>query len=459
MLYVLAAVALLSPLPLGGYFPWVSSLSALLVGAVLLGHVSHRMWRGSPACLPPPLASAALLIVAVSLWVLAQGHGGSLSPIDHSLWGVAADYGVPHDAGVSLAPATTETALMRLLTHVGIFWLAWVNAQRRERAHRLLMVLFAGQVVYAAYGFVRLFGGSEHILWIQIGESPVLTSTFVNRNTYATFANLGILAGLGLLLSRIPLRNVAAEGWRAGFLRFVPELMERHAYVWIGLAVLAAASFTTASRGGFLSLCLAIVTLAILQRPIKTRASIGLATLTSIGLFVLMLPFAGETGVDRILAPGGALPDETRLAIWRQTIEGIGEAPIVGTGLGTFEDAYLVHSSTDVPFDVDKAHNTYLEHVLELGLPAAAAFYALFLLLFRLCARQGHRPLPAIGAASIVLVGAHALVDFSMQLPGVSFMFVTILGTACARAYCVPMVGTPAANAPVDASTTQLNPG
>ncbi|MDH3771918.1 MAG: hypothetical protein OET79_13160, partial [Nitrospirota bacterium] len=264
MLYVLATVALLSPLPLGGYLPWVSSLSALIVGGLLLSHVGYRIWTHTLPRVPPTLASAAFLVVAVAIWVFVQADVHWLSTSHHPLWQTATEYGLPSEGRISLAPATTETALMRLLTHVGIFWLAWVNAQKRELAHRLLLVLFVGEVAYALYGFIRFFGGLEHILWIYVGDPQVLTSTFVNRNSYATFANLGILVGLGLLLSRVPHFSMGADGWRRGCLRFFDEVIERHAYVWIGLAILAAASISTASRGGFLSLCLAIVTLALL---------------------------------------------------------------------------------------------------------------------------------------------------------------------------------------------------
>jgi O-antigen ligase len=124
--------------------------------------------------------------------------------------------------------------------------------------------------------------------------------------------------------------------------------------------------------------------------------------------------------------------------MWQQTIDGIVHVPLFGTGLGTFEQAYPHESSVPVPFLIDKAHNTYLEHALELGIPASLMFYTGFFALFLLCWRQRHRAIPAVGAASMAMVGTHALVDFSMQLPAVAMMFSVILGTACARACHVP---------------------
>jgi hypothetical protein len=40
---------------------------------------------------------------------------------------------------------------------------------------------------------------------------------------------------------------------------------------------------------------------------------------------------------------------------------------------------------------------------------------------------------PAIGVAATVLVGAHALVDFSLQIPAVAYTYALIMGVAVAQ--------------------------
>ena len=84
--------------------------------------------------------------------------------------------------------------------------------------------------------------------------------------------------------------------------------------------------------------------------------------------------------------------------------------------------------------------NTYLELLLELGIPAA------LLLLFGLgwivahCARGAltrkrdqHAANIAVGAS--VLVGLHALVDFSIQLQGVALSYAALLGAGYAQSW------------------------
>src|SRR5690606_10334739 len=88
---------------------------------------------------------------------------------------------------------------------------------------------------------------------------------------------------------------------------------------------------------------------------------------------------------------------------------------------------------------VDKAHNTYVEHLVELGVPATLLLYAGPLLLFAYCLRgvflrrtDQVYPLAAVGAT--LLVGSHALVDFSLQIPAVAVTFAALLGIGVAQA-------------------------
>jgi hypothetical protein len=42
---------------------------------------------------------------------------------------------------------------------------------------------------------------------------------------------------------------------------------------------------------------------------------------------------------------------------------------------------------------------------------------------------------PATGVAASVLVGVHATMDFSLQLPAVAMLYAAIMGVACAQSY------------------------
>jgi O-antigen ligase len=88
-------------------------------------------------------------------------------------------------------------------------------------------------------------------------------------------------------------------------------------------------------------------------------------------------------------------------------------------------------------YSIDKAHNTYLELALEAGIPAAAAlvlsvFSFAALCLLALLRRKAVR-FALAGLGATVLVGAHALVDFSLQMPAVAITYAALLGVCAAQ--------------------------
>ena len=251
------------------------------------------------------------------LWAVFQTVPFSLPELHHPLWRSASEaLGTPYRGSISLDPAASAESLVRIGTWAGIFWLALQFGRERQRAHGALIAVAGATAVYALYGLAVQFSGTNTILWFdKTAYHDVVTATFVNRNSFATFAGLGLVCAAAAL------------------------------------------------RGG----------------------------------------------VDR-------------------------------TGLGTFASAYRVYRSGRIGPNVERAHNDYLEMTLELGIPAAACFFAALGTLVLVCAfgvftRRRDAELPAAGAASCTLVGAHAFVDFSLQIPAVAATFALVLGVATAQSW------------------------
>jgi O-antigen ligase len=79
-----------------------------------------------------------------------------------------------------------------------------------------------------------------------------------------------------------------------------------------------------------------------------------------------------------------------------------------------------------------------LQNTLELGIPAAICFYAALLWLVGLSLRgivQRRRDAayPCLAAAASLLVGLHATVDFSLQIPAVTATYLFLLGAGIAQ--------------------------
>ena len=64
--------------------------------------------------------------------------------------------------------------------------------------------------------------------------------------------------------------------------------------------------------------------------------------------------------------------EEARWKIFDATVQAIGEFFPLGSGAGTFEDVLRRFHPMDLPGGtINRAHNDYLETIVEMGLPAA----------------------------------------------------------------------------------------
>ena len=84
------------------------------------------------------------------------------------------------------------------------------------------------------------------------------------------------------------------------------------------------------------------------------------------------------------------------------------------------------------------AHNTYLEVFQGLGIVFGSMLIASIALLARRCAkgamtRRENEMIPCVAAGVAVLVGAHSLVDFSLQIEGIAVTFMAVLGAGVAQ--------------------------
>ena len=117
----------------------------------------------------------------------------------------------------------------------------------------------------------------------------------------------------------------------------------------------------------------------------------------------------------------------------------VAERPWQGHGYGNFEAAFAQHRDERFGDRVDMAHNTYIEHLVELGVPATLLLYLGPLLLFGYCvrgvfARRRDQLFPLVAVGATVLVALHALVDFSLQIPAVAVTYAALLGIGVAQA-------------------------
>ncbi len=441
----LLLLVVLAPLPLGSNREWSWTLCAALAAALVLLWLVSLGWRRSPAERFVHPVIILLFLLAVG-WVVVQTLTGVPPGWKHPLWAQAADVlgtdlrGEELPAMISLAAEDSWTGLMRLLSYALVFFLAFQLATERKRAGAMLGWLVGAGLVYGVFGLVVFWSGYTPE-WLFRGEvlQPDVRSTFINRNHYATWQGLTVLSGIAWFYLRMSARGPQPyEMPPPNRAAAVERVVVR---AWLPLSILllmVTALVLTHSRGGFVAALIAtIVLLWLLDSHSAVRKKAARVTvLAALAVCSLAFYLTSEVLLDRIERTD--ISGEERVIVFENVQRGIAENPLLGFGYGTFADSFRLYDRIDSPVHYDRAHNTWLENLFELGLPAALALFTAIAGLTLTCLRGVQRrwrdwAYPALGVAASVLVGVHALVDFSLQLPAVAILYATIMGLAVAQ--------------------------
>ncbi len=440
--WILIAIVVLAPLPFASVYPWSWSLMAVSVGGLLIAWSAQvALGKRRPAFGLQSTWPFVLLFLTPVIWAALQSM--SLTPEEwhHPIWrNVSEVLGIKLAGSVSIDPVVTVSSLMQLLTYGGIFWLSLHYGADPVRARQVFLTLSVAGLAYAAYGLVVEFSGTKTILWFdKFAYKNDLTSTFVNRNSYATYAGLTLLCASGLLLNLI-FKSLAIENRREQVRQLIESMSGRGWFLLIICITVATALVLSHSRGGFLSTGLGLIALVMaisLTRTVKTRYSVYIGVLT-VFAGVAFFAFSGDVLDKRLAAT--SIEAEERPKVYELTVDAIKASPVLGTGYGSFAKVFSLYRQDNIRDFYLKAHNTYLENALELGIPAALALFGTFvcmlILTFRgLRRRQRSAIYPCMGFAATVLVAAHSMVDFSLQIPAVAATYALIMGVACAQSW------------------------
>jgi O-antigen ligase len=437
----LLLLVVLAPLPLGSNREWSWSLCVLVAGVLVLVWFVSRIRGTLPVWrrLHPAIPSLFLLACA---WAFVQQAPWTPPAWQHPLWSLTGvSLGVDLPGRISVSPQDTVTALMRLLCYGLVFFLAWQFGRDRARAQAMFGWLALGGLAYAVFGLFVYWGG-HHPDWL-FGERLLahdVRSTFVNRNHFATWQGLTMLCTMGWFYHRMAKPEVKPYA--------VPLDREAQVVAFIlkawkpmtALLLMVTALVLTHSRGGFVAaLAGTLVLMALLDRRVSSKSMLSRVTVAT-ALVVASIAFylTSELLLDRINRTD--ITTEARMEVFSNINRAIGDNTALGFGYGTFAESFRLYDQVEDTVHYDRAHNTWLEDTFELGVPAALALFlalgGLAVTCWRGVARR-HRDwvFPATGAAASVLVGLHATVDFSLQLPAVAILYATIMGVGVAQSY------------------------
>lgn len=435
---------LLAPIPFGANRAWAWSLYAILLAlfglticiSVFLGRTDIRI---SIKNITYPF----YLVCIPVAWGLFQLSNFAPDSWTHPFWQLAGEQ-LPEaiEARISLAPQETGTALVKLVSYLLVFFISLQFNRDSQHAELTFKSLAYAGLIYAVYGLVIYLGHYDTVLWFDkwvYRES--VTSTFINRNSYATYAGLTLLAGFPLLFEKFQSGFQYGVKNHYGRQYFFENTLVRGWPPLLLIITITTALFLSLSRGGCLSTALAVFTLFVIllaSRKIKNNSALTLLLMV-IGLaFWGVMMQSGDQLIERL--NNISSENQDRWLVYDILSKANADNRWLGVGYGSFEKSFRLYRDETISGYYDKAHSTYLENIFELGLFQASALFAAIFLTALIClrgvwVRRKHWIYPAVGFSASVLVGAHALVDFSLQIPAVAFTYALIMGAAVGQAF------------------------
>jgi O-antigen ligase len=282
--------------------------------AIIIAEAVTRRFRWVPTRMDRPLA--ALLVVAFASGLVSAWRGTSLA----------------------------TTVLFALMVLVSVYPAARVARGRPEIIRPLVAVWIAGAVFAAAWGIARV-----EATWPNGASTPALLRTALGTTMAAAIA-------------------LALGGWtvwegrwsRAGLLMALPllvtalELTTSRA-AWIAGAAGAFAMVVLAPRRR-----LAVIVLCLLSLAVATAATTA----------------RREWLVVRLGSISSLEANADRLALWAGALRMVRDHPLLGTGYGTFVQAWGVYNTDPALLGKPTAHNVFLNFAAETGVIGLAAFVA-----------------------------------------------------------------------------------
>ncbi len=330
--------------------------------------------------------------------------------------------------------------------------LAWIEARRLPAASSWLLAAFAlglvlsvglGQIKYAAadplsvYAAMVLAGLAGARLWRLLPTRRLLV--WVVSGSLLLAWVLGVVVWLGAAGTPrwlvVSWHNQSAAFMAAGAVWFgalaTTEARGKGLLAAVASGLSLTAVLLTGSRGGLLVAVVGVVLLVGARHRNWPRWGV-LAVAAVVGAFLLSLSFPNEASPLEARGEGTAqLNAVARFGHWEAGMGMFLDDPITGWGVGSYGVVAPEFNDAGVNLTAS-AHNEFVELFAEggllVGVPAVALAAAAALTGIRALGR-GSRP-DQLGMGLIVLVlGAHALIDFDWLYPSLACLFAIAAGT------------------------------
>jgi len=437
--WLLTALFVFLPLFRAGATPLAAIISQLLSLAVLVA----VFWapRDVPLSRKEVLAIAGLVFLPLIF----------LIPLPADLVSALPGRGIYRDAqallqtdarnvwrAASVYPLATAQAATALLLPVAVF--IGVRTLDPRRLVVLAHLLIGIAVLQGLLGVVQFQTAQtgEKLFHIAGSHGDSGTGTYANRNHLAGLIEMTLPLALALFFYTLA-GGSQGFGSGSGWKRRILFLGNRQgnvalAYGGIALLLILGVVFSRSRAGISLSILGILLSTFLFARrvgrhgvfgPAGTIAVIAVAVALAIGLAPVLERFSVEDAVN-----------DLRFVVFAATIGGIATLFPVGSGPGTYPEAFLAFQPIETGHKwVNRAHNDYLEWIFDGGVVAIlliGVMLALFVYQWtRVYTREPwsqSRYLQVGAGIGLLLIALHEIVDYNLHTPANQLVFAFLAG-------------------------------
>ena len=439
-------------LAFGAVYPWAYwPLALAAAGLGVWGLAVTNAWHDGRVRSVARVLGAVAIAIVVQILAIPTTWVARWSPgVDRFFTHYEIGYRAGTHQSLSIAPEHTTVALLLFLAFA-VLLLGLMRGIRLISFEWLAANLIALGVALALVAVVQaaLINKDDPLVYgfwrPEYGASPF--GPFINKNHFAGWMVMLLPIALSYIVAMIAKAKRPHHLDSMGTLRWALAVDSgRLVLVAVSLLIMIMAVVLTGSRSGMVSAALALAVLGVLlwTRP-ETRAARRLMTGGVLALGGGAVLWAGlATTLSRFGGAGSAFSG--RWGAWQDTAHIVRDFLAFGTGIGTYGRAMLVYQTVDRTSIYAQAHNDYLQLLAEGGLlvavPAVIAVAVIIKTIWRRLRSADDdtltRWLRAGAVAGLVGITAQSIVEFSLQMPGNTVMFVVLLSLALHRPHRTP---------------------
>lgn len=332
---------------------------------------------------------------------------------------------------LSLAPDATLERAFWYAALVLAFLLVAVRTSDPRRADIYRRAMFSFFVALAGVGLLNHLSAPSSILWlVQAPEATRPMGPYVNPSHFAGVMELAVPWMLGCGLAPLARRRSDQT------LTVTHVLLLAGGFTGLVATVVAASKTATAT---IVATSLILVLMAARRSRHGWRIIAGaLSAVLLLGVVAFAGPLRGRVA-DFVSVYRGEVTDTDRTLMWNVGAALVRDFPVTGIGFGAFPQVVPAYLPPGEPEHWMQMHNDYLEVLAAGGVVAAllvialaVAYAARLSRAVRLASSTG-RLLPALGLAlGLGALAVHEVVDFNLQIPANSLLFVATAALALA---------------------------